>query len=191
MTINRELLNDYLNELGEPILLMDGFDEACIGISQRINEPMLAVYSYDKMVDLLVVRDGMDVDEAMEFVDFNCVGAWIGERTPIIVRSVNSNMRGEVTQSNREASAAQVCIFPINDENEPVSQWFWDAEIIITTNGVPHHILGSNPACFGSIQSAFDWAYEWLKSNEYDVSNLEFEMNDKSHKGITKPRASR
>lgn len=83
--LSREKLNDYLNEIGEPILLMDGFDEACIGLSQRMNEPMLAVYSYEKMVDLLVERDGMDAEEAMEFIDFNCVGAWIGERTPIIV----------------------------------------------------------------------------------------------------------
>ena len=67
---------------------MDGFDEACIGLSQRINEPMLAVYSYEKMVDLLVKRDGMDAEEAMEFIDFNCVGAWIGERTPIIVMPI-------------------------------------------------------------------------------------------------------
>ena len=90
MTIDRDELNDYLNELGEDILLMDGFDEACIGISQRINEPMLAVYSYDKMVDVVMDKSGMDENEAIEFIDFNCVGAWIGERTPIIVRSVNS-----------------------------------------------------------------------------------------------------
>ena len=96
-------------------------------------------------------------------------------------------MEYEQIQSN----AVQVYIFPINDEDEPVDQWFWDAEIIITTNGVPRHILGSNPGCFGSIQSAFDWAYEWLKSNEYDVSNLEFEMNDKSHKGIAKRKVTK
>ena len=88
--LSREKLNDYLNEIGEPILLMDGFDEACIGLSQRMNEPMLAVYSYEKMVDLLVERDGMDAEEAMEFIDFNCVGAWIGERTPIIVMPIYS-----------------------------------------------------------------------------------------------------
>jgi hypothetical protein len=87
MAINREALNDYLNDLGEPLLLMDGFDEAFIGISQRINEPLLAVYSYDKMVDLLMTRDGMEDEDAMEFIEYNCIGAWVGERTPIIVRS--------------------------------------------------------------------------------------------------------
>ena len=88
--MNREMLNDYLNEIDTEILLMDGFDEAFIGTSQRINEPVLAVYSYDKLVDLLMTRDGMDDEQAMELVEYNCVGAWIGERTPIIVRSLNS-----------------------------------------------------------------------------------------------------
>ena len=84
------MLNDYLNEIDKEILLMDGFDEAFIGTSQRINEPVLAVYSYDKLVDLLMTRDGMDDEEAMEFIEYNCVGAWRGERTPIIVRSLNA-----------------------------------------------------------------------------------------------------
>jgi len=88
--ITRETLDEHLTEMGESTLLMDGFDEACIGFSRRINEPLLAVYSYDKMVDILVERDGMDAEEAMEFIDYNCVGAWIGEQTPIIVMSLNA-----------------------------------------------------------------------------------------------------
>jgi hypothetical protein len=37
------------------------------------------------MVDVLVSRDGMELDEAIEFIDYNCLGAWVGELTPIIV----------------------------------------------------------------------------------------------------------
>ena len=36
---------------------MDGFDEAFIGYSQRINEPEIAIYSYQKMIDTLIERD--------------------------------------------------------------------------------------------------------------------------------------
>ena len=71
------------------VLLMDGFDEAFIGYSQRNNnEPLLAVYSWSLMVDVLVERDGMTSEEAMEYIDFNCVGAWVGENTPIIVMPI-------------------------------------------------------------------------------------------------------
>ncbi len=79
--MNRELLAD----LEEDILLMDGFDDAIIGYSQRINDPTLAVYSWELMVKILMERDGMSDEEAMDYIDFNCLGAWVGERTPIIV----------------------------------------------------------------------------------------------------------
>lgn len=83
----RSEIDDILESRGESVLLADGFDDAFIGVSQRINEPLLAVYSYDKMVEVLVVRDGMTEEEACEYIDFNVVGAWVGEQTPIIVIS--------------------------------------------------------------------------------------------------------
>ena len=87
MTITklRKQINDFFIERDEDVLLMDGFDEAFIGYSQRINEPVLAVYSWEKMVDVCIKRDGMTYDEATEYIEYNCIGAWVGERTPIIV----------------------------------------------------------------------------------------------------------
>jgi len=86
--MNREMLDEYLTMIDESVLLCDGFDEALIGFSQRINEPLLAVYSYDKMTDILIERDGMTYEEATEYLDFNVIGAWVGPQTPIIVTSV-------------------------------------------------------------------------------------------------------
>lgn len=77
-----------LTERGLTLLLMDNFDEAFIGFSQRINEPELAVYDYELMVATLVNRDGMSPEEAEEYIEFNCIGAWVGEQTPIIVRGL-------------------------------------------------------------------------------------------------------
>jgi hypothetical protein len=78
-------IQQALEELEENTLLMDGFDEAFIGWSRRINEPLLAVYSYDGLIKVCTERDGMDFEEAVEYVDYNVVGAWVGEQTPIIV----------------------------------------------------------------------------------------------------------
>lgn len=64
---------------------MDGFDEALIGFSQRINEPLLAVYSWEKMIDLCIKRDKMEHEEAVDYVQYNCISAWIGDETPVIV----------------------------------------------------------------------------------------------------------
>ena len=84
----REDIQKYLEDIGEQALLMDGFEHAIIGFSQRINEPLLAVYNHDLMIQTLMQRDGMTYDEADEYIEYNCIGAWVGEQTPIIVKPI-------------------------------------------------------------------------------------------------------
>lgn len=86
--VTREQINEYLIEMDEETLLADGFEDALLGFAQRMNEPLLAVYSYSKMVDVLIERDEMTYEEATEYIDFNVVGAWVGEYTPMIVREL-------------------------------------------------------------------------------------------------------
>ena len=67
------------------MLKWDGFDRAIIGVGERNNTDSMIVYDYDKMIKILVARDDMSYEEAQEYIDFNIVGAWIGDTTPIIV----------------------------------------------------------------------------------------------------------
>lgn len=60
------------------------FDEAIVGIGSRCGQPDLLVYSYEKIIDVLV-KQGMDREEAIEYADFNIVGAWLGDHTPIFM----------------------------------------------------------------------------------------------------------
>ena len=85
----REDIEVYLQDIDQTVLLADGFDEAFIGVSQRINEPLLAVYSYPQMVETLMFRDGMTYEEAEEYLEYNVIGAWVGEQTPLIVRPMH------------------------------------------------------------------------------------------------------
>ena len=81
MTTPREALA----EIDDEILCADGFDEALIGYAQRCGQPALAVYDREKCIDVLVERDGMPREDAEEFFEFNVVGAWVGERTPLFL----------------------------------------------------------------------------------------------------------
>ena len=67
------------------MLKWDGFDSAVIGVGERNNTDSMIVYDYNKMVNVLMTRDGMTYEEAEEYIDFNIVGSWIGDTTPIIV----------------------------------------------------------------------------------------------------------
>jgi len=83
--MNKKELDNVLSYLDEEILVMDGFEEAFIGLSRRCGQPTLATYSWKKMVEVLVSRDSMHEEEAAEFIEYNCAGAWMGELTPVIL----------------------------------------------------------------------------------------------------------
>jgi hypothetical protein len=83
--MNKEELEQALSLIDEEIMVMDGFEEAFIGLSLRCGQPTLASYSWEKMVYILMDRDGMEYDEAVEYISYNCLGAWMGELTPSIV----------------------------------------------------------------------------------------------------------
>lgn len=76
-------LREWIRSNNEDALLADGFEEAIVGIAERCGQPTLVVYDAWKCVEILISRDGMDPDEAMEFFQFNTLGAWMGENTPL------------------------------------------------------------------------------------------------------------
>mgnify|MGYP003120561191 CR=1 FL=1 len=61
-----------------------GCDDAIVGLGHRCGCDTVVVYDYDKLVDVFV-QQGMKEDESVEWIDFNILGAWIGEDTPIVL----------------------------------------------------------------------------------------------------------
>ncbi|MFP3726439.1 hypothetical protein U8V72_14725 [Priestia filamentosa] len=77
-----EELKEYLGEFFEDMLFADGFDEALIGHGERCGLTV-ALYNADTCLEILMKRDGMDEEEAMEFFSYNVLGSYVGENTPI------------------------------------------------------------------------------------------------------------
>ena len=69
------------------ILLADGFEDALIGYGTRFSYGV-AVYSTSKCLDILMKRDGMTDEEAMEYFTFNVTGAYVGENTPVFLEDL-------------------------------------------------------------------------------------------------------
>jgi hypothetical protein len=67
------------------ILLADGFEKAFVGYVTQFNT-MLACYDHIKCVSILMKRDGMTDEQAIEFMEFNVTGAYIGKYTPCFLR---------------------------------------------------------------------------------------------------------
>ena len=65
--------------------LYDGFDHALLGAVERCGSDPVAVYDFNMMAAMLCARDGMTLQEAHEYIEYNCLGAWIGDDTPWIL----------------------------------------------------------------------------------------------------------
>lgn len=78
-------IRDALCDMGhEEAVIFDGpdYDEAIVGVTDE----GLVVYDFDKMVEILVSRDGMTEIEAIEFIEYNSIRALpYTENAPIVM----------------------------------------------------------------------------------------------------------
>jgi len=65
----------------DTILFADGFDDCIIGFEPNMWK---VVYSRNLCIQLMV-DDLMDVEEAVEYLEFNTFGAYMGKKNPIWV----------------------------------------------------------------------------------------------------------
>lgn len=83
----RDIIDTVADEIGDgEMLVADGFDAAIIGYTDD-SEPKV-VYDWNECVNILINRDGMSHDIAVEHMGFNVTGAYVGERTPLFVRTI-------------------------------------------------------------------------------------------------------
>jgi hypothetical protein len=75
---------EMLAEGGDEILLADGFEDALLGIQQTFERGGIryrALYSLKRCVEIMMA-DGSTYESALEFLQFNTLGAYVGEGTP-------------------------------------------------------------------------------------------------------------
>lgn len=71
-------------------ILFDGFEMAFMGMLRKYGQTApIAVYDYAKCIQILMDRDGMGQDDAIEWLEFNTLGAYIGEYTPVMLLRCN------------------------------------------------------------------------------------------------------
>jgi hypothetical protein len=83
------MTRDDIAENYPELLVLDPeyFDEAILGVASRINT-VAVCYSESKIIEILMREDGMDYDEAFEYYQFNIIGAWMGEHTPVYLETL-------------------------------------------------------------------------------------------------------
>jgi hypothetical protein len=84
----------YLNSAGTkkmtdeientPVLFADGFEGALLGIGRQFSLD-IAVYDYSKCISILMEKQGFSYEDAVEWMEYNVVGAYVGKTTPIFL----------------------------------------------------------------------------------------------------------
>lgn len=84
------------NRISTQSYLLDGMHHAFVGCACRIGLDIpVAVYDYDKISKILV-SGGINADDVDEYIEFNILGAWVGDGTPIILRKMSISEFGDM-----------------------------------------------------------------------------------------------
>jgi len=87
-------LREYLGSMFEGLLFLSEpeFDQAIVGLADRIGMSTVVVYDTTKIIDILCERDGIDRETATEYYEFNILGAYVGEQTPMFISLIDDLM---------------------------------------------------------------------------------------------------
>ena len=79
--VENYLKENYEHDI-DKILLADGFENAFMGVIESFGQKPRACYNSQKCLELLIKRDNMTLEDAIEYMNFNVTQAYVGEYTP-------------------------------------------------------------------------------------------------------------
>ena len=71
-----------------PLLFMDPakyYDQAIMGVIEGKAHATAVAYDYDKVIEANM-QQGMDYEGAVEYFEYNQIGAYVGEHTPVFLK---------------------------------------------------------------------------------------------------------
>jgi hypothetical protein len=78
----------------DEIIFFYGFEGAFLGFTE-VNDVYVTVYDADKCVEILMDKDGMEIEDAVEYFHYNVLGTKLGERTPLFLYSADRSEQSE------------------------------------------------------------------------------------------------
>jgi hypothetical protein len=83
------IINNYdIESYCEGAVLLDGLDEAIIGIVEDFGNGPRILYCKSTILQILQQRDLMTEQEAEEYYDYNILGLYAGEQNPVFAVTI-------------------------------------------------------------------------------------------------------
>ena len=83
--MEQKITIDEIIDINPEAMLADGFDEAILGMCIQFGSEPVVAYDFNKCVKIVMERDGMEREEAIDFINFNVVGAYVGLSTQVFI----------------------------------------------------------------------------------------------------------
>jgi hypothetical protein len=74
-----------IHEYAEGAVLLDGLEDAIVGIVEEFGNGRRILYSKQRILDILQERDLMTYGEAEEYFDYNIIGGYFGDQNPVFL----------------------------------------------------------------------------------------------------------
>lgn len=72
-------------EFCEGSVLLTDLEDAIIGMVEDFSSGCRILYSKSKIIEILMNRDNMTEEEALEFYSFNILGLYVNEQNPVFL----------------------------------------------------------------------------------------------------------
>lgn len=82
----RDIITEMIESNDDETIFYDDLDPAIVG-TVTTQGATRVVYDIDQIIRILMRRDGMDYEEAVEFYSFNIECMYVGETTPLLLSS--------------------------------------------------------------------------------------------------------
>ena len=80
-----KLTLDEIAEINPEAMMADGFDEAVLGMCIQFGGEPLVAYDYEKCIKILMEKDGLSRIDAIDYMEFNIIGSYVGLNTPVFI----------------------------------------------------------------------------------------------------------
>lgn len=72
-------------ELAPEAMIMPGYDDCILGVALQFGKPTCIAYDKDKVINRLMKNDGMSHEDAYDWFEYNMLGSYVGEATPVFI----------------------------------------------------------------------------------------------------------
>tara|TARA_R110000823_G_scaffold268541_1_gene388431 strand:- start:480 stop:740 length:261 start_codon:yes stop_codon:yes gene_type:complete len=80
-----KLTIEEIAEINPEAMLADGFDDGIMGMCVQFGAEPLVAYDYEKCINILTERDDLTRTQAIDYLQFNVIGAYVGLNTPVFI----------------------------------------------------------------------------------------------------------